>query len=163
MVVARDVRTGHPGTVPLLRAGAPVAAGYPRRLAAAGIHAVWIDDDLGEGIVPVEPLSPETRRVAQAATVAAIGDAREAVAGRGGGAGRGDGRRGGGGGPGGVGVGAAARGRRGRRRGDRLRQRGRRAGRPRPPGPRRGGREPAPPLAPGDGARPADRARALPA
>src|SRR5689334_11101046 len=79
MVIDRDVVTGQVGTVPLLRAGTPVAPSYAAHLQRAGIHAVWVSDDLGEGIAPVEALSPHTRRAAQAATLAAIDEARAAV------------------------------------------------------------------------------------
>jgi HD-GYP domain-containing protein (c-di-GMP phosphodiesterase class II) len=80
MIVERDVSTGHPGAVPLLRSGARVGASFAARLAAAGVHAVWIQDDLGEGIEPVEPLSPETRRAAERMTTSALADARQAIA-----------------------------------------------------------------------------------
>jgi HD-GYP domain-containing protein (c-di-GMP phosphodiesterase class II) len=79
MVLGRDVTTGRPGSAPLLRTGVRVAGNYAGHLSAAGIHAVWIDDDLAEGIVPQEVLSPETRRAAHELTVRALDEAHGAV------------------------------------------------------------------------------------
>src|SRR3954468_13705502 len=80
MVVARDVATGQPGALPLLRAGTAVRGRYLGALAAAGIHAVWVEDELSEGVEPLEPLSPDTRHAGQDATVQAMRDARDAIA-----------------------------------------------------------------------------------
>jgi HD-GYP domain-containing protein (c-di-GMP phosphodiesterase class II) len=83
MILGRDVSTLRPGGMPLLRRGAVVAEGYRDRLLAAGIHAVWIDDELGRGIEPVAPLSPELRQAAEAAATRTLTEAGEAI-GRGG-------------------------------------------------------------------------------
>ena len=67
MVLARDLRTGRPGEVPLLRAGVSLSEPYIRRLQATGLHTVWIDDELSADIEPLEPLDPETRLAAERA------------------------------------------------------------------------------------------------
>jgi HD-GYP domain-containing protein (c-di-GMP phosphodiesterase class II) len=67
MVLARDLRTGRPGEIPLLRAGVPLSDAYIRRLQATSLHTVWIDDDLSGDIEPLEPLDPEMRIAAEEA------------------------------------------------------------------------------------------------
>jgi HD-GYP domain-containing protein (c-di-GMP phosphodiesterase class II) len=67
MVLARDLRTGRPGEVPLLRAGVRLSSSYVARLRAIGIHTVWIDDELSRGIEPLPPLDPEERTAAETA------------------------------------------------------------------------------------------------
>jgi HD-GYP domain-containing protein (c-di-GMP phosphodiesterase class II) len=67
MVLARDLRTGRPGEIPLLRAGVRLSPSYIGRLRAMGVHTVWIDDELSQGIEPLEPLDPEMRLAAEAA------------------------------------------------------------------------------------------------
>ena len=44
-----------------LRAGVKLSARYATLLPKAGVGSVWIEDDLGESIDVVEPLTPETR------------------------------------------------------------------------------------------------------
>jgi len=67
MVLARDLRTGRPGEIPLLRAGVTLSGSYVSRLRRMGINTVWIDDDLSRGIEPLPPLDPEERSAAEAA------------------------------------------------------------------------------------------------
>jgi HD-GYP domain-containing protein (c-di-GMP phosphodiesterase class II) len=67
MVLARDLRIGRPGQIPLLRAGARLSDSYIRRLRASGLHTVWIDDELSGDIEPLEPLDPEMRIAAEVA------------------------------------------------------------------------------------------------
>jgi HD-GYP domain-containing protein (c-di-GMP phosphodiesterase class II) len=67
MVLARDLRTGRPGEIPLLRAGVTLSGSYVSRLRGMGINTVWIDDDLSRGIEPLPPLDPEERSAAEAA------------------------------------------------------------------------------------------------
>jgi HD-GYP domain-containing protein (c-di-GMP phosphodiesterase class II) len=80
MRLGHDVTTGRPGTAPLLRAGVELDSRYSNALLQSGIHAIWVEDDLGEGIEPVRPLSEETRREALAVTGAALAEARTALA-----------------------------------------------------------------------------------
>ena len=65
--LARDMVNGPPGTAPLLRAGVRLSARYATLLPKAGVASVWIEDDLGESIDVVEPLTPETRAKVHAA------------------------------------------------------------------------------------------------
>ncbi|HUR85148.1 MAG TPA: HD-GYP domain-containing protein [Solirubrobacteraceae bacterium] len=67
MVLARDLRTGRPGEVPLLRAGVLLSSSYVARLRAMGVHTVWIEDALSRGIEPLAPLDPEARIAAETA------------------------------------------------------------------------------------------------
>lgn len=68
MRLARDLPATGPGRVPLLAHGAVITERYQRALLAQGIHAVWVEDDLSEGIEPVE-LLPETVRAETAERV----------------------------------------------------------------------------------------------
>lgn len=67
MVLARDLRTGRPGEIPLLRAGVRLSRGYVTRLRALGISSVWIDDELSRGIEPLPALDAEERAAAETA------------------------------------------------------------------------------------------------
>ena len=67
MVLARDLRTGRPGEIPLLRAGVTLSAAYAGRLRTLGIQTVWIDDELSRGIEPLPALEPEERMAAEVA------------------------------------------------------------------------------------------------
>jgi HD-GYP domain-containing protein (c-di-GMP phosphodiesterase class II) len=77
--LARDVQAGPPGTAPLLRAGVKLSARYAALLPQAGVGSVWIEDDLGEAIDIVEPLTPETREALHRATGAALDAAGAAL------------------------------------------------------------------------------------
>jgi len=78
LVLARDLPATGPGGLPLLRAGTRISARYRTALADQGIHAVWVEDDLSEGIEPAE-LMPEPVRAQTAARVhEALGSARAA-------------------------------------------------------------------------------------
>jgi HD-GYP domain-containing protein (c-di-GMP phosphodiesterase class II) len=79
--VARDVRPGIAGTAPLVLAGTRLTATMCRRLAEMNIAAVWVDDELGAGIEPLEPLSEETRGAAEREVTATLAHARDALAG----------------------------------------------------------------------------------
>ncbi len=77
--LARDVVNGPPGTAPLLRAGVKLSARYATLLPKAGVGSVWIEDELGESIDVVEPLTPETRAKVHRATGNAISAAGSAL------------------------------------------------------------------------------------
>jgi len=68
MRLARDLPATGPGRVPLLAHGTVLTERYQRALLAQGIHAVWVDDELSDGIEPVE-LMPETVRAETAERV----------------------------------------------------------------------------------------------
>ena len=76
--LARDVRTGAPGDVPLLRAGTPLSAPYRIRLLELGLRAVWIEDALSEGIEPLPPLEDDAREEAERRVGSVILDATDA-------------------------------------------------------------------------------------
>lgn len=75
--VARDVWTGSAAAIPLLRAGATVTPAYIRGLRRAGIGAVYVEDELAEGIEPVEVIGEETRRRAARAVERLVSVAAE--------------------------------------------------------------------------------------
>ncbi len=79
MELARDVISGRPNELPMLRSGVRLTANLAQRLATSGVHAVWIEDELGEMIEPVEPLSPEVRAQTQKAAIEALDSARDAL------------------------------------------------------------------------------------
>jgi HD-GYP domain-containing protein (c-di-GMP phosphodiesterase class II) len=83
MVLGRDVVTGVHGQIPLLRAGAKLREEYRAALLRAGIHAVYVDDDLGAGIQVSPALSEQTRERATKALVRSFADV-PALADRGG-------------------------------------------------------------------------------
>src|SRR2546421_12062444 len=78
-VLARDVVVGRADGVALRRAGVKLAGRYRDGLARAGIHAVYIEDALSEGITPEQLVTDETRAVATRAVADAYKTARETV------------------------------------------------------------------------------------
>jgi HD-GYP domain-containing protein (c-di-GMP phosphodiesterase class II) len=82
--LGHDVHVPGADGPPLLRRGVTLDHRYLRALEAKGVGAVWIEDALSEGVVPVRAITPETQRKAVGAVGAALGDASEALtAGRG--------------------------------------------------------------------------------
>lgn len=79
-VVARAVRSGPVGTAPLVLAGTVLTGTMCTRLRELGVAAVWVDDELGEGIEPLEALAPDTRDAAERDVVTTLEEAREALA-----------------------------------------------------------------------------------
>jgi HD-GYP domain-containing protein (c-di-GMP phosphodiesterase class II) len=78
-LLARDVQIGRADGIPLLRAGVELGARYREGLARAGIHAVYIEDTLSEGI-KIDPLvSDETRSVATRAVANAYKSAKQNI------------------------------------------------------------------------------------
>ena len=73
--LGRDVPATGAGSVPLLRAGVEVTPRHRDALLAAGINAVYVDDELGRGIEVPRALSDETRREARTALGRALGQA----------------------------------------------------------------------------------------
>ncbi len=78
--VAREVRSGPVGTAPLLLSGTLLTQSMCRRLRALGVAAVWVDDELGDGIEPLEALNAETRDRAEQEVTATLAQARERLA-----------------------------------------------------------------------------------
>jgi HD-GYP domain-containing protein (c-di-GMP phosphodiesterase class II) len=78
-VLGHDVMDGRPTTIPLLRAGVRLTERHRRALLAAGVHAIYVDDALGEGIEVREIVDAETRRQATRAVSRAFHSARDAL------------------------------------------------------------------------------------
>jgi HD-GYP domain-containing protein (c-di-GMP phosphodiesterase class II) len=74
LTLARDLPPMGPNRIPLLRKGTTITPRFQRALGEHGIHALWVDDGLSEGIEPVE-LLPEPVRAETAAKVASALDA----------------------------------------------------------------------------------------
>jgi HD-GYP domain-containing protein (c-di-GMP phosphodiesterase class II) len=77
--LAHDIFSGRDG-MPLLRAGVTVNERFVDHLHRAGIQAVWIEDQLGQGIAPLPVISGQTRGKATRALAALHGEARQALA-----------------------------------------------------------------------------------
>lgn len=81
--LAKDIPSGRTGEVPLLRRGAVISDVYRSALIQKGIHAVYVDDDLSDGIDVPDALSTETREEATRVLQRAIATApAELAAGR---------------------------------------------------------------------------------
>jgi HD-GYP domain-containing protein (c-di-GMP phosphodiesterase class II) len=77
--LGRDVLIGRPDGVPLLRAGVRITPRYRELLSRAGISAVYVEDELSDGIL-VEPIiDDQTREVATRAVSGAYTSARDAI------------------------------------------------------------------------------------
>src|SRR4051812_16416022 len=64
--------TGQYGEVPLLRAGVRVSASYREALLRSGVHAVYVEDELGQGIDVPTAVSDRTRDEAMSALARAF-------------------------------------------------------------------------------------------
>jgi HD-GYP domain-containing protein (c-di-GMP phosphodiesterase class II) len=80
MELARDIPSGVLGSAPLLRRGVKLSVGLASRLAARHVRALWIEDDMGDGIVPDQPLPEHVRRSTANAVSACLDAARSAAA-----------------------------------------------------------------------------------
>jgi HD-GYP domain-containing protein (c-di-GMP phosphodiesterase class II) len=78
-LVARDVLVGRPDGIPLLRAGVRVNPDYRARLLKLGIRAVYVEDEIGDGIRPAAIVTPETRQKATRAVADAFHACSEAM------------------------------------------------------------------------------------
>ena len=74
-VLARDVLVGRSDGIPLLRKGVKLNDRFLRGLQQAGIHAIYVDDRLSEGIMVQHALTDEVR----SQTTRAVADAYEAA------------------------------------------------------------------------------------
>jgi HD-GYP domain-containing protein (c-di-GMP phosphodiesterase class II) len=79
MELARDIPSATLGAAPLLRRGVRLHSALAARLGSLGVRAVWIEDDMGEGIIPAQPL-PEHVRTATEEAVGSCLDAAKSVA-----------------------------------------------------------------------------------
>src|SRR5919201_469152 len=69
MTVAQDLHSGFHHELPLVRAGVRIEEQHKLALARAGVYAVYVDDELGEGIEVTPVLTQETRALAMSALV----------------------------------------------------------------------------------------------
>ncbi|HET9074874.1 MAG TPA: HD-GYP domain-containing protein [Solirubrobacteraceae bacterium] len=74
-----DVQVGNPQGVPLLRRGVRLTLRLRDRLLAAGIHAIYIEDDLFSDIELVQLVDDETRHLAGRAVADAFANARRSL------------------------------------------------------------------------------------
>lgn len=76
MELAHDIPAASLGSAPLLRRGVRLTAALAARLGPRGVRALWIEDDLAEGVVPLAPLSDAVRRSTEHAVVRCLNGAR---------------------------------------------------------------------------------------
>ncbi|GAC1316252.1 MAG: HD-GYP domain-containing protein [Thermoleophilaceae bacterium] len=79
-LLAREIFGSRSNAIPLLRAGVAITEEYRRALIEAGIHAVYVDDQMSQGIEPTPIISDETRREATRTVSQAFDVARERFA-----------------------------------------------------------------------------------
>ncbi len=80
MELARDIPSAALGAAPLLKRGVRLTRSLAARLAGHGVRAVWIEDDMGEGIIPVQPLPDHVRTSTEAAVASCLEAARSVAA-----------------------------------------------------------------------------------
>jgi len=79
LTLARDLPPVGPNRIPLLRAGSVVTPRFESALRDHGIHALWVDDEESEGIVPDELLPEPIRAETAARFASALDEARGAI------------------------------------------------------------------------------------
>jgi HD-GYP domain-containing protein (c-di-GMP phosphodiesterase class II) len=75
MELARDIPSAALGAAPLLKRGVRLTRSLAARLGSHGVRAVWIEDDMADGILPAQPLPDHVRT----ATELAVGSCLEAA------------------------------------------------------------------------------------
>jgi HD-GYP domain-containing protein (c-di-GMP phosphodiesterase class II) len=76
MELARDIPSATLGAAPLLRRGVTLSMGLAARLGSLGVRAVWIEDDMGDGIIPNQPLPDHVRIATEVAVGSCLAAAR---------------------------------------------------------------------------------------
>lgn len=76
MELARDIPSGAFGAQPLLRQGVRLSPSLAGRLGELGVRAIWIEDDMAEGIVPSQPLPDHVREATERAVTSCLEAAR---------------------------------------------------------------------------------------
>ena len=76
MELARDIPSSALGAAPLLRRGVRLSRTLAGKLGSLGVRAVWIEDDMGEGIIPMAPLPDAVRTATEAAVSSCLFAAR---------------------------------------------------------------------------------------
>jgi HD-GYP domain-containing protein (c-di-GMP phosphodiesterase class II) len=77
--LGRDVLIGRPDGVPLLRAGVQLTPRYRELLAKAGISAIYVEDELSNGIEVDPIIDDRTRAIATRAVASAYNTVRETM------------------------------------------------------------------------------------
>src|SRR5947208_11731245 len=80
-MLGRDVFDGRSSAIPLLRAGVKLTERHRRALISAGVNAVYVQDDLSEGIDVRQVVDPGTRRRATVAVSRALDGVRDSITG----------------------------------------------------------------------------------
>jgi HD-GYP domain-containing protein (c-di-GMP phosphodiesterase class II) len=78
-VLGRDVFDGRSSAIPLLRKGVKLTERHRDALLGVGVHAVYIEDAIGEGIEVKLAVDPDTRRRATVAVSKAFEGCRESL------------------------------------------------------------------------------------
>src|SRR6476620_1438489 len=78
-VLGRDVFDGRSSAIPLLRKGVKLTESHRDALLGVGVHAVSIDDAIGEGIEVKQAVDPDTRRRATVAVSQAFQGCKESL------------------------------------------------------------------------------------
>src|SRR3954468_6632638 len=78
-VLGRDVFDGRSSAIPLLRKGVKLTERHREALLGVGVHAVYIEDALSEGIEIGQAVDPETRRRATVAVSKAFETCKESL------------------------------------------------------------------------------------
>jgi HD-GYP domain-containing protein (c-di-GMP phosphodiesterase class II) len=76
--LARDLPATGAGRLPLLAHGTVLSERHQRALTERGIHAVWVEDELSEGVEPVELLGEAVRAETAERVREALDEARKA-------------------------------------------------------------------------------------
>src|SRR3954464_7106585 len=79
VVLGRDVFDGRSSAIPLLRKGVKLTARHREALLGVGVHAVYIEDALGEGIEVKQAVDADTRRRATVAVSRAFEGCKESL------------------------------------------------------------------------------------
>src|SRR3954452_730305 len=78
-VLGRDVFDGRSSAIPLLRKGVKLTERHRDALLGVGVHAIYIEDALGEGIEIGQAVDPDTRRRATVAVSKAFDTCKESL------------------------------------------------------------------------------------
>jgi HD-GYP domain-containing protein (c-di-GMP phosphodiesterase class II) len=78
-VLGRDVFDGRSSAIPLLRKGVKMTERHRDALLAVGVHAVYIQDEVGEGIQVTQAVDPDTRRRATVAVSRAFETCKDSL------------------------------------------------------------------------------------
>src|SRR3954447_2297753 len=78
-VLGRDVFDGRSSAIPLLRKGVKMTERHRDALLGVGVHAVYVQDEIGEGIQVTQAVDPDTRRRATVAVSRAFDTCKESL------------------------------------------------------------------------------------